>query len=59
MKDFESPVADIKVSDTAVSKIRWSKDGQQLLAGDSNGTVKIFDCSHTVCVVLPEKNKNL
>ena len=52
MKDFESPVADIKVSDTAVSKIRWSKDGQQLLAGDSNGTVKIFDCSHTVGVFL-------
>ncbi|OQS07255.1 cytoplasmic dynein intermediate chain [Thraustotheca clavata] len=42
-QDSEIPVADIKVSDRALNKVRWTPDGKRLIIGDSAGDTYVYE----------------
>ena len=41
--DADVPMVDLKVTDDAVSKIAWGRDGKWLVTGDSKGVIKLFE----------------
>ncbi|EQC30847.1 hypothetical protein SDRG_11329 [Saprolegnia diclina VS20] len=41
--DTEIPVADIKVSDRALNKVRWTADGKRIIVGDSAGDTFVYE----------------
>jgi hypothetical protein len=41
--DTEVPIANTKVSDRALNKIQWDKEGKRVSIGSSDGRVHVYD----------------
>lgn len=48
VKDTEVPVLEIKISERALNKIRWSMDGKSVMIGDAVGQTIVYEVPHEV-----------
>ena len=45
---IQVPVVEIKVSDRALNKVRWTADGRRLVVGDSAGDTYVYEVPQEV-----------
>ncbi|OQR82407.1 cytoplasmic dynein intermediate chain [Achlya hypogyna] len=57
--DTEIPVADFKVSDRALNKLRWTADGKRLIVGDSAGDTFVYELPADIALPRPDEAQRL